>query len=273
MVAPIRSAQGAPCPAVTMRTGAHRPRRCQIDQIRHRSALRVEKLVRPIASQPLLEQRQVAGIASRVRDRDLVRAPEPLDPKAIDLLRAGPALGCTQHDERPAGRSGLRLTIARRATDAINARKGIVQRVGHGLMHRIRNVSRHDDRVIAHGVEQGRHLRVWLTAENGGVGDLVAIEMEDGQDRAIMDGIETGDGLPGGGQGPGFRFSVTDHASDGQLGIVEGRAEGVGKGVTQFTALMDRPGGFGPVWLGTPPGAEKRWNRRSIPARSRDTSG
>ncbi len=45
------------------------------------------------------------------------------------------------------------------------------------------------------------------------------------------------------------RFSaslVTDHASDGQLGIVEGRAEGVGKGVTQFTALMDRPGGFGP---------------------------
>ncbi len=144
MVAPIRSAQGAPCPAVTMRTGAHRPRRCQIDQIRI-VLCRVEKLVRPIASQPLLEQRQVAGIASRVRDRDLVRAPEPLDPKAIDLL--GPVHpGCTQHDERPAGRSGLRLTIARRATDAINARKGIVQRVGHGLMHRIRNVSRHDDR-------------------------------------------------------------------------------------------------------------------------------
>jgi len=50
--------------------------------------------------------------------------------------------------------------------------------------------------------------------QDGGIGDLVAVEVEDGQDSAVGFGIEKFVGVPRGGQRPGFGFAVADDASN-----------------------------------------------------------
>ena len=48
--------------------------------------------------------------------------------------------------------------------------------------------------------------------------------------------------MPGGGKRPGLGLAVADHAGDDQVGIVEGRAEGMRQRIAEFAALVDRAG-------------------------------
>ena len=61
--------------------------------------------------------------------------------------------------------------------------------------------------------------------QDGGIADLVAIEMQDGQYRAVGDRIEKFIGLPGGRQGPRLRLAIADDTGDDQIGIVQYRPE------------------------------------------------
>jgi hypothetical protein len=47
------------------------------------------------------------------------------------------------------------------------------------------------------------------------------------QDGTVMDRIEELVRMPGRGQRACLRFAISDHAGDKQIGVVEGRAEGV----------------------------------------------
>jgi hypothetical protein len=51
--------------------------------------------------------------------------------------------------------------------------------------------------------------------------------------------------VPSGGQRPGFSFAVADDACHDQVGVVERGAVGVGQGVAELTALVDRLGRLG----------------------------
>jgi hypothetical protein len=57
--------------------------------------------------------------------------------------------------------------------------------------------------------------------EDGRIGDLVAVEVEDRQHGAVADRIDELVGMPGGGERPGLRLAVADHARDDELGVVE----------------------------------------------------
>ncbi len=81
--------------------------------------------------------------------------------------------------------------------------------------------------------------------EDGGVGDLVAVEVEDGEDGAVADGIEEFVGVPGGGERAGLGFAVADDDGDDEVGVVEGRAEAVGEAVAELAAFVDGAGGLG----------------------------
>ena len=52
----------------------------------------------------------------------------------------------------------------------------------------------------------------------------------------------------------GLRLSVTDHARDHQVRIVEGRAVGVHQRIAELAALMDRPWRLGRDVTGDTPG-------------------
>ena len=78
------------------------------------------------------------------------------------------------------------------------------------------------------------------TRQDRGVGDLVAVQVENRQHRAVADRIEELVRVPGGGERSGLGFAVTNHARDNHLGIVEGHSVGVRKAVTQLTSFVNR---------------------------------
>ena len=69
--------------------------------------------------------------------------------------------------------------------------------------------------------------------------------MQNGQHRAVSDGVHELVAVPGGGQGAGLRLAVAHHAGGDQVRIVCHGAEGVGQGVSQLAALMNGAGGLG----------------------------
>ena len=147
----------------------------------------------------------------------------------------GPALGGAQHDHRPAGplgRAAARPTARPARMAAISSKRG-VERVGHGPVDRGRVVARHDVDAVAVALEQRDQLVVGDAGEHGGVGDLVAVEVQDRQHRPVGRRVEELVRVPGGGQRAGLGLAVADHARHHQVGVVEGGAVGVDERVAR----------------------------------------
>ena len=77
--------------------------------------------------------------------------------------------------------------------------------------------------------------------EDGRVGDLVAVEVQDRQHHAVGDRVEELVGMPCGGQRAGLGFAVADDAGDDQVRIVERGPEGMADRIAQLAPLMNRP--------------------------------
>ena len=108
------------------------------------------------------------------------------------------------------------------------------------LVHLGRVVSFDEVRRVAVAAHQGFQLLVADAGQHGGVGDLVAVEVQDRQHAAVADRVEELVAMPAGGQRPGFGFAVADHAGDDQVGVVERRPVGMRQGIAQLAALVNR---------------------------------
>ena len=95
---------------------------------------------------------------------------------------------------------------------------------------------------VAVAAHQGVQFLVADAGQHRGVGDLVAVQVQDGQHAAVADGVEELVAVPAGGQRPRLRLAVADDAGDDQVGIVKGRAVGVRQGVAQLAAFVDGAG-------------------------------
>src|SRR5215469_18319351 len=76
--------------------------------------------------------------------------------------------------------------------------------------------------------------------ENAGIGDLVAVEVEDRQNRPVPPRIEEFVGMPARRQRSSFRFAVADDAGNDQIGVVERRSVGVRDGIAELAAFVYR---------------------------------
>ena len=81
--------------------------------------------------------------------------------------------------------------------------------------------------------------------EDRRVGDLVAVQMQDRQHRAVGRRVQEFVAVPRGRERPGFGLAVADHAGRDQVGIVEDRAIGMRQRIAEFTAFMNRTRRFG----------------------------
>src|SRR4029450_5343282 len=81
--------------------------------------------------------------------------------------------------------------------------------------------------------------------EVAGVGDLVAVQVQDGQHAAIAGGVQELVAMPSGGERSSLGFAVTGDCWDDEVRIVERRAERVRECVAKLTALVDRSGSLG----------------------------
>ena len=197
----------------------------------------IEQLLRMVAAQPVLQQGQML-LALLHGDGHLVGQEVVLDPLAVHHLRAGPALGGAQHDHRPAGAAGI-AGLAGVLLDGLDALDHRVHRLGHQAMHGHGLVALHEIGLPAAAVEEVRDLLMGHAGKEGGIGDLVAVEVQDGQHRAVAGGVEELVALPGGGQRAGLGLAITHGDSGDQVGVIEHRAEGVGNAVAQLAALVD----------------------------------
>ncbi len=157
--------------------------------------------------------------------------------------RRAPALGRSHHDHGPARPLG-HARGARFLAHAADFVDGVLHGGGHGLMHRVRVRSFYEvwrPPIAAHQLLQ---LQVADARQQRGIVDLVAVEVEDGQYRAVANGREEFVDVPGGRQRAGFGFAIAHHRGDDELRIVERSAASVRQHVAQLTAFVDRTGSF-----------------------------
>ncbi|CAO0833288.1 hypothetical protein SMICM17S_00684 [Streptomyces microflavus] len=109
-------------------------------------------------------------------------------------------------------------------------------------------------RVVAVAAQELVELLLGQPGQDRGVGDLVAVEVEDRQDGLVVDRVEELVGVPGRGERSGLRLAVADHTGHQQTGVVEGGAVGVGEGVAEFAAFVDGAGRLRGDMAGHPAG-------------------
>src|SRR5258708_16806243 len=69
--------------------------------------------------------------------------------------------------------------------------------------------------------------------------------MQEGEERAVGDGVEKFVAVPAGGQGTGLGLAVADHHEGNQVRVVVGRPVGVRDAVAELAALVDTARRFG----------------------------
>ena len=116
------------------------------------------------------------------------------------------------------------------------------QRRGHQLVHRGRFIALDEAGRVAVALEQRAQLARGDAREHGRAGDLVAVEVQHREHRAVARRVEELVRVPAAGQRTGFGLAVADHAADEQIGVVEGRPVGVRQRVAELAALVDRAG-------------------------------
>ncbi len=227
--------------AVGVRIGAHATRAlgCQLAKLGDQPAVGVEQFLGPVALEPSLEQLQTLGVGAHVGDRHLVRAPRTLGLVPLDLFRTGPALGRSQHDHRPARPVGA-LGRPRLVLDRANLGDRLVEGGGHFLVHLFGVIAFDEVGRVAVSPKQRLQFFVADAREDRGVGDLVAVQVEDRQHRAVADRVQELVRMPGRGERTGLGLSVAHDTGHDQLGIVERHAVGVRERIAELAALVDR---------------------------------
>ena len=94
-------------------------------------------------------------------------------------------------------------------------------------------------RLVAVAGEQRGDLLVARPSEHRRPRDLVLVQLQDRQHRAVASGVEKPHALPRALERTRLRLAVADHARHQEVGVVEGRPERVSERIAQLPALVD----------------------------------
>ena len=234
-----------------MRVGAHPPRALRRERLQVAGQAARWRRTAPRAGSCASTARAGRGarVAAGLGQRDLVGAEGSLDREAVDLFRPGPALRGAQHDHRPrrAGRGRPRRGVPGRgfagiALDGRDVVQHLIER-GRELLVDGRGLVAGDEvRLVAVAAHQRGELVVGDAGQHGRVGDLVAVEVQHRQHRAVGHRVEELVRVPAGRQRAGLCFPVAHHAQHQQIRVVERGAVGVHQGVAELAALVDGAG-------------------------------
>ena len=79
--------------------------------------------------------------------------------------------------------------------------------------------------------EEFVNLIILCTPQYGGTGNLVAIQMQNGQHRSVTHRVQKINAFPGAFERSGLGFPIPNHGGDDQIGIVESGTKGVGQDI------------------------------------------
>ena len=131
--------------------------------------------------------------------------------------------------------------LPRLGLNLLNIYHDFLQRGGHGLVHQLGLVAFDVVGRPAVAAQQLVQFFVGDAGQHRRIGNLIAVEVQNGQHGPIADGVQKLIGMPGGGQGTGFGFPVTNHAGYEQRGVIKYGPKGVAERVAQLPTLVQRP--------------------------------
>ncbi len=111
-------------------------------------------------------------------------------------------------------------------------------------MHLFRIASFDEIGRVAIAAEQVFQLLMTDASENAGIGDLVAIEVEDRQNHAVGRWVQEFVGMPARRHRPGLGFAIADDTGNYQVRVVESRSVGMRECIPELAALVNRTGCF-----------------------------
>src|SRR5208282_1607799 len=185
-----------------------------------------------------LEDFQMAWVGRDIADWNLVGSPEAFEVMAVNLPRSGPTLGAAQYDNRPARAESL-PSRPRFLLDLANLKHGVLQCGCHRLVHALRVAAFDEVGGITVTDEQCLQFFVTDPGKQGGVVNLVAVEMQNRQHGAVGDRIDKFVAVPTGRKGASLGLAVTHHHESDQVRAVVNCPVRVRYAVSELTALVD----------------------------------
>ncbi len=174
-------------------------------------------------------------VVAHVRDRHLVRAPGALDRQPVDLAGPVQPFGVRRTIIGHLGRAAERLR-ARAISSSASSSAAAKSRCTC-----VRVVAGDEQRPVPVALHQRDELVLGDAREHRRVRDLVAVQVEDRQHRAVALRVQELVRVPARRERPGLGLAVADDAADEQVRVVERRAVGVRQRVAELAALVDRP--------------------------------
>ena len=215
-------------------------------------ALGRKELLGLVGAQPLAQHAEVLVGVLGARQRHLVGTPGILGLLAVDLLGTGPALGRAEDDHRVSrtdhglARGSLGLSGG---LDVANLVEDLLKQGGETLVDaRVALVVKAGDkevRLITHALEELGEFLVGHAGKDGGVGDLVAVEVQDRQNDTVGCRVHELVGLPRGGKRAGLGLAVAHHGHGEQARVVHDGAVGMAERVAELAALVNGTGRLG----------------------------
>jgi hypothetical protein len=126
--------------------------------------------------------------------------------------------------------------------DGANPSDRLVERRSHPMVHFHRVGAFDEMRYIAVAHEQRLQLLVADPCEDRGIGNLVAVEIEDRQHGAVAHRVDELVGMPRRGKRSRLRLAVAHHARDDEVGVIEGGTVRVRQAVPELAASWIEPG-------------------------------
>jgi hypothetical protein len=116
----------------------------------------------------------------------------------------------------------------------------VVERSCHRRVHLGRIRALDEARLVAVADHQGAKLFLGDPREDGRVGDLVAVQVQDRQHGAVARGVDEFVRMPARRQRARLRLAVSDDAAHDQVSVVESRSVGVRERISELPALVNR---------------------------------
>ena len=214
---------------------------CQLFQLGDKSAVFVKQLFGLVALEPFFQQLKVIGLLHG--DGHLMCAEAVFYLLAVYDLRTCPALRRTEDDHRP-HRSFLNAVLARSFLYSLDLFDNGIESFSHQLVHGLGVIALYEIRLPAAALKEFPDLVMRNSREDGGVGDLVAVEVEYGQNSTVGGGVQEFVRVPCGSERACFSLAVAYYAGGYHSGVIENRAESVRQRITELAALIDRAGSF-----------------------------
>src|SRR5581483_7375933 len=113
------------------------------------------------------------------------------------------------------------------------------------MVHGFRLRTFHEIGLVSVSNEEAFQFLMADTRKYSRVGNLVSIQVQYRQHRAIGYRVEKFVGMPGRSQGTGFGLSIPHRACDDEVGIIKGGSIRMGDRVAELPSFIDGAGGFG----------------------------